>query len=76
MTALDELELRAQIRMMEERIDNQQALVSHYQRDGQVRFVNRTRAILADMLRDFRAMQMDLAAGKERPWNRAHGGAL
>ena len=76
MTALDELELRASIRVMEGRIDRQQALVSHYQREGRPRFVDRTRAILADMHRDFRAMQIDLAAGKERPGNLATGGTL
>ena len=64
MTALDELELRASIRVMEGRIDRQKAFLSHYQREGQLRFVDRTRAILADMHRDFRAMQIDLADGK------------
>jgi hypothetical protein len=71
MTALDELELRASIRVMEGRIDRQQMLVAHYQREGQSRFVDRTRAILADMIRDFSVMQIDLATGKDRPWNRA-----
>jgi hypothetical protein len=76
MTALDELELRANIRVMEDRIDLQQTLVAHYQRAGQSRFLQRTRAILADMHRDFRAMQIDLAAGKEPPWNQGAGGTL
>ncbi len=76
MTALDELELRANIRVMEGRIHHQQRFVAHYQREGQLRLVDRTRAILAVMLRDFRTMQLDLATGRERAGNRASGGAV
>jgi hypothetical protein len=71
MTALEEIELRARIRIMEDRIERQNALASHYHREGQARFFKRTREILVKMHQAVCTMNMDLTMGQEQARNQS-----